>query len=349
MYSPGVQFDPGIIERGFARSGAAIAGAIQDYGALKKQDKAAKALFDALEPEEDAATGALKPHPLGLTKDAFNSMSAQDRIAKISGFVEAEALKSARRKEQMAGEEMALRKNESAARLAALTREQGADDALASVMANSGGSVPALETPGMFGGAVAPAGRFGQPTPESILRAVAENPQAVNARGFSNVDNIVRAMQEGGQENLSPNWIEDPVSGMRFMGRGRTTLPSGMNPTVASKSVPEVPGYTAAPTGRGGYTWLKTPDGKVDINQNIKLLQLQQEMVSKDYNLNLDQRTAKLAEINDAIDALRHGDNEAQPSPPKSSAAAPKKGDVLKGYRFKGGDPADKNNWEKVK
>lgn len=227
-YNPGVQFDPGIIERGFARSGAAIAGTIQDYGALKKQDKAAKALFDALEPEEDATTGALKPHPLGLTKDAFNSLSAQDRIAKISGFVEAEALKSARRKEQMAGEEMELRKQEAAARLASFTREQRSDDALATALQSS--RLPAVTTPGPFGGPVAPPSM----SPDRLLAALAENPQSVNARGFSNVDNIVRAMQEQGGEIM-------PVA-RRIGGRDLLVNPrSGAFQDVTPSPTPQIP------------------------------------------------------------------------------------------------------------
>lgn len=205
MYNPGVQFDASIIERGWGNAGNAIAGGIKDWQVIKKQDKAAKAIFEALEPEEDGVTGALKAHPLGLTKDAFNSLSSQDRIAKISGFMEAEAVKSARRKEQRAAQEMKLReedmgmrredlvvrKQDAAARLAALTREQGSDDALAKAL--QAANRPAISTPGPFGGPVAPGGV----TPDRLLEALAQNPQAINARGMSNVDNLMRALQEG--------------------------------------------------------------------------------------------------------------------------------------------------------
>lgn len=33
----------------------------------------------------------------------------------------------------------------------------------------------------------------------------------------------------------------------------------------------------------------------------------------------------------------------------RSTSSTPKPGDVIKGYRFKGGDPSDRTNWEKVK
>lgn len=45
---------------------------------------------------------------------------------------------------------------------------------------------------------------------------------------------------------------------------------------------------------------------------------------------------------NDLYDTLRPG---AQPAAP---AGGPKAGDVVDGYRFKGGNPADQNNWEPV-
>ncbi len=37
------------------------------------------------------------------------------------------------------------------------------------------------------------------------------------------------------------------------------------------------------------------------------------------------------------------------PEPPKAATVKPQFGDVMDGYRFKGGDPANKNNWLKVK
>ena len=41
---------------------------------------------------------------------------------------------------------------------------------------------------------------------------------------------------------------------------------------------------------------------------------------------------------------------KTQEAAPKGTAVpgAPKAGDVMDGYKFKGGDPADKSNWEKV-
>lgn len=242
-YNPGVQFDASIIERGAARNNALLGGIIDEFKQVKKQDKAAKAIFDALEPEEDGATGALQAHPLGLTKDAFNSLSSQDRIAKISGFVEAEAIKSARgkarREEARARLEQALGEQQ----LASGTRQNTADDALAAMM-QSGRvpGAPAVATPGPFGGPVAPAQAPGFNL-ERALQSLPANPQAVNARGFANVDNLMRAAE---QQRNPPAlaFEEDPVSGTRFATFGNILSPSGVNPTRAGNAI--------AITGPGG-------------------------------------------------------------------------------------------------
>jgi hypothetical protein len=42
-------------------------------------------------------------------------------------------------------------------------------------------------------------------------------------------------------------------------------------------------------------------------------------------------------------------DIESEPTAPKAAPKAPAVGAVQEGYKFKGGNPADKNNWVKVK
>lgn len=283
-YNPGVQFDPGIIERGFARTGNAIAGAVQDYGQIKKQDKAAKAIFEALEPEEDGATGALKAHPLGLTRDAFNSLSSRDRIAKISGFMEAEAVKSARRKEQMAtqemqmrGEELGLRKQDAAARLAALAREQGSEEALATALKSALPGAAQGATPEMF---AAPGGQP-PPTAESLLRALAENPQAINARGMGNVDNLMRALQEGqGGQQFEFNPERDVIPLSQLPGQFFTRTSKGGGQIVQN---PEAIAAAAEARQRGSgagnvkdkdrYTRLsKQLNSLIDAQANVAVL-----------------------------------------------------------------------------
>lgn len=50
-----------------------------------------------------------------------------------------------------------------------------------------------------------------------------------------------------------------------------------------------------------------------------------------------------LKEVNDRIKAIG-----GQPAATPTAPAAPAAGDVVNGYRFKGGDPADANNWEPI-
>lgn len=49
-----------------------------------------------------------------------------------------------------------------------------------------------------------------------------------------------------------------------------------------------------------------------------------------------------------AAQMYRRRRDEAAASAPKAEAAAPMVGDVVKGYRFKGGDRNDPKNWEPV-
>jgi hypothetical protein len=61
-------------------------------------------------------------------------------------------------------------------------------------------------------------------------------------------------------------------------------------------------------------------------------------------------RAESMATLRDLIDNTRAGYEELLqgPQPGQSAAAAPKVGEVRKGYRFKGGDPADPDSWERV-
>ncbi|WP_198164363.1 hypothetical protein, partial [Bradyrhizobium jicamae] len=62
---------------------------------------------------------------------------------------------------------------------------------------------------------------------------------------------------------------------------------------------------------------------------------------SQPRDLLTDKSKAALAKIEE----WANGDTKAESKP---SAGAPKVGDVQQGYRFKGGNPADRNSWERV-
>lgn len=80
---------------GLSGAGNSIARGLENFEQLKKEDKVAKALFDALTPEDDPLTGETPAHPMRINKDAFNAMSAKDRIAATQGFMKATALQEA--------------------------------------------------------------------------------------------------------------------------------------------------------------------------------------------------------------------------------------------------------------
>lgn len=72
--------------------GATIAGGIKNWQQEKKEDKAARAVFDALDPEDSDESGRA-PHPFGITKDELDGMSRADRIAFVGGKVQSLSVK----------------------------------------------------------------------------------------------------------------------------------------------------------------------------------------------------------------------------------------------------------------
>jgi len=131
---------------GITSAASSVAGGIKNWQQEKKDDKAARAIFEALMPAE-GEDGALASHPFGLGKDEFDGMSRADRIATVKGKVEALSVKNFISRME-ADKEMRAR----------FAAERASDAALARVMQSSRRpGAPALETPGVFGGGVAPA------------------------------------------------------------------------------------------------------------------------------------------------------------------------------------------------
>lgn len=142
----------------------------------KKEDKAAKALYDALTPEEDVFTGEVPKHPLGMKKDAFNALSARDRVAAMGGLLKANALKSAL-------EDQAMQQAE-------FQRAALADTELMAAI-RTAGQPSATEAMDIGPGAM--------PLNEGrLLEAIRQHPNAVLSPRFGNVMEAMRAT--GGQE-----------------------------------------------------------------------------------------------------------------------------------------------------
>jgi hypothetical protein len=114
-------------------------------------------------------------------------------------------------------------------------------------------------------------------------------------------------------EDLTPQFIQDPKTGMRYLGRGKTTLPSGVDPAMATANMADVPGYTGAPTGRGGITYLKTGS---TLSQDQLMKSYDADLKALDglgalTDMTAEQRAAMRADIMARKDALRPGGKAA--------------------------------------
>jgi hypothetical protein len=91
---------------------------------------------------------------------------------------------------------------------------------------------------------------------------------------------------------------------------------------------------------------LKDSFAKLDTTQATKTFQ-------NSLNDILDQLSSTKTRLKDAFDETYSYRSQNAPAASADttnvSAKAPKIGDIVKGYKFKGGDPANQNSWEKVK
>ncbi len=80
----------------------------------------------------------------------------------------------------------------------------------------------------------------------------------------------------------------------------------------------------------------------------LRTLQANLQKQAENYILPKPQRDAAAAQLDRVNAKLAEMAGVGSPAVPTGPSAAPAVGTMMQGYRFKGGNPADKNNWEKV-
>lgn len=188
-------WSPGFVERGQR---------------AKFLDAASKDIYKALQPEEDPITGEVKPHPLGMDANQFESLSRDERIARVGALIAGSVLKQANEAQKRQQEESNVRMQgqymdiiRGKQQMEDRARQQAAADALDKAFGEAGtATVPGTlfpqspEAPGLYPpneNVPVPAAM----TPEGLMSAVARNRQAVNAPQF---DNVLRILETGARQ-----------------------------------------------------------------------------------------------------------------------------------------------------
>ena len=260
-YSPGIAYrgDQYIAQGGrdFGQALFGIAtGLMDEQKKVKATDARNRALYKALTPAA-GPDGTTPPHPMGVDKQTFDMMSFQDRAGTVTALEDKANI----------GMELAtrkLREEQLAAAVQNRTDQETYRQGLAA-------GVPRPAATGGTGEYLKQFAPRRELNPDEMLRLGMQTGQLTprDALHFA-----VDSQRDGNLDDMSATWIEDEKTGARFLGRGRTTLPSGTNPEKSSANLPTIPGYTGAPTGRGGYTWLKTPNGEA-YQQKVSLMDRQ--------------------------------------------------------------------------
>lgn len=205
--------DPGLyLFSGLNRAGNAITEGMQNFDRLKKEDKVAKALFDALTPDEDPLTGEMPAHPMRINKDAFNAMSAKDRIAATQGFMKATAL-------QEAAQEMQMKRE-------ALQRMVASEKALKSAFQTA--SQPTSEEAEAVGPGAMPI------TAQRLMQVISQQqPAALGNQRLPQLLEMLNESQAGGAPMILPG----PYPGTKLVtdARGRATPQVVTDPDVKAR------------------------------------------------------------------------------------------------------------------
>lgn len=229
-YTVGYHDASATIAQGVGRGMQNLLGVLTDFADTKKREGAEadklRGLLSIYEPDQKDSH---KTIGLGELRSRAGAIAASQMKASEESKM-AEALSQNRMRDtQRMGMEQSMAGN---AALSSFSRDamalNGAPPSAAALDANLGEFLqdPATIPP--------------QPTSQeqAIQQALRMNPGAFMSPQF---DNSLAALQKamGGGQQMSPEmaFMEDPASGQRFVTRGNTMLPSGMNPEKAKRGI----------------------------------------------------------------------------------------------------------------
>lgn len=174
---------------------------------------------------------------------------------------------------------------------------------------------------------------------ESIkqLRAyVAAGDKAGAAEAYHNVRNNLARAAVGGNASLTPEQME-----------GATGLPALIDSKANEMNI--------AVNGLPTEMFMRATEKQIadDIqNENKTLIgqgrNFYKSMVDSGYTPEEAQRLVTMGLMGTAIGPHEWGSGEGVQQPPAKQQGAPNVGDVIKGYRYKGGDPSSRDSWEKA-
>lgn len=301
MYAPQAIFTPErSTQPGVEQFGQGLQSFGGDFGRLAKQQKAAKALYDAVTPaagDDDSQ----QPNPI-MPKAKFDLLGAQDQIAAVGGYVKKTALQSAMQEQKLNQMriQQAVSDQSAEAQVPAFIKQFSAtppsQDQMSAIINGAGPqSVSAAAAPttmeNIMGVPPLAPGAAAQPPPLTYEQRLAQvTPEALGAlkapRTSLARDVLQDAMREdiarkNGKGALSVNFSQDPVTGQRYATYGNEMQPSGIDPATQQNSGTSTPvmdesgkviGHNVPKGGKGGgFTFVKSDELTSDQKQKTVL------------------------------------------------------------------------------
>jgi hypothetical protein len=174
---------------------------------------------------------------MGIHPEEYKTLGADERIAAGKGFVMAQAQKNVMQQMAEVGQRLQSHRDE---RAASQAFGQTVQAATAPLMPGGSDAFVQSDPTGVLQAATAD-----RPlTMETFARAARANPiawTAPEARPF-----VAAAATASPEESTTPTFTEDPVSGFRFVTKGKIVQPSGVNPKMAQAAAAPVPQHDEA-------------------------------------------------------------------------------------------------------